>query len=820
MTERRSHAGSETPGGIWLPSPAARSRALSDLRDHLQETLGDAYTLERELGGAGMSRVFVATETALGRDVVVKVLPEDMQGHVSIERFRREISIAARLQHPHVVPLLTAGEVDGLPYFTMPFVEGESLQTRLSRQGELPLPEAIRILREVASALAYAHAHNVVHRDIKPDNVLLSGGAAMVTDFGVAKALDAAGAGEGSGVTSIGVALGTPAYMSPEQAGADPLVDHRADIYAWGAMAYEVITGQPPFAGRSPQAMLAAHVAEEPEDISRRRPSTPAALAVLVMRCLAKRPADRPQSAEELVRALDAVPSTGTGGTTPVTQPEARRMVPLVLAGAIAVAALLVGAWWYGMRGRSGSTAESPDTMSLAVLPIENVGGDSAKQYLADGMTGELAGDLRQTAGLQVAGDLSTSRFRHTQLPPERIAKELGVHMLLTGRLQSQGGRIRLQMQLEDAAGKLMWSNQYDGEDGNAFALEDKITSAVASELRVVLAPKTVAATRAGRTESPKAHDLYLRAMFERSKLSEQGLARAVTYFKQALDIDPHYAQAWAALAYAYAMQADAYLPSHPLHLLAKRAAERGIESDSMLAEAHIMYGVSLGAADWNIPAARAEINRGLALAPRSPEGLLTAGNFLTIIGETDQALPVIDRLIQVDPLSPVAALVRAVALDFGGRYEEALRQDSVAKSLDPTVVYFDAWDGFALRELDRLDESEQAYFKFEAITGEPAFGLAMTYARMGKRDDAMKVIRALEAYAKDHWVSPCVLAADYASLGDRDRAMAYLDDAFRKKDWVLRFLMNYNSAYFRPLRDDPRFIALRKKVLATTWQD
>jgi serine/threonine-protein kinase len=201
-----------------------------NLQDLLQRTLGDAYVLERELGGGGMSRVFLATEKALGRHVVVKVLPSEMSGQLSADRFRREISIAARLQHAHVVPLLTAGEVDGLPYFTMPYVEGESLRARLVRQGELPLSEAVRILREVASALAYAHAHDVVHRDIKPDNVLLSGGAAMVTDFGVAKALNAAATGDGSGVTSVGVALGTPAYMAPEQASACGVVDRRREI--------------------------------------------------------------------------------------------------------------------------------------------------------------------------------------------------------------------------------------------------------------------------------------------------------------------------------------------------------------------------------------------------------------------------------------------------------------------------------------------------------------------------------------------------------------------------------------------------------------
>ena len=219
----------------------------ADIRAKLEEALGSAYTLDRELGGGGMSRVFVGVERALNRAVVVKVLPAEMAGHLSVERFRREITIAARLQHAHIVPLLSSGEFHGLPYFTMPFVDGESLRARLVRDGPPPLNETIRILREVASALAYAHAHDIVHRDIKPDNVLLSGGAAMVTDFGVAKALDAAGNSGAFGTTSAGIAIGTPTYMAPEQAVADPNVDHRADLYAWGVLAYELITGAPPF---------------------------------------------------------------------------------------------------------------------------------------------------------------------------------------------------------------------------------------------------------------------------------------------------------------------------------------------------------------------------------------------------------------------------------------------------------------------------------------------------------------------------------------------------------------------------------------------
>src|SRR3982751_4418934 len=301
------------PPGSVSRSGAAR---MSDLRSQLQTALGSAYTLERELGGGGMSRVFVATDVALDRKVVVKVLPDEMAGQVSLERFRREIALAARLQHPHVVPLLTAGDAEGLPYFTMPLVEGESLRTRLARHGELPLSEAMRLLREIASALSYAHEHGLVHRDIKPDNVLLSGGGAMITDFGVAKAISASSNSEGGSATSMGVALGTPAYMSPEQASADPTVDHRADIYAFGVLAYELLTGQPPFVGRSPQGLLAAHVTETPEPIPRRRATIPPALGALVMRCLEKRAADRPQRAADLVPALEQI-TTPSGGSMP-----------------------------------------------------------------------------------------------------------------------------------------------------------------------------------------------------------------------------------------------------------------------------------------------------------------------------------------------------------------------------------------------------------------------------------------------------------------------------------------------------------------------
>lgn len=287
---------------------------MNDLQARLQAVIGDAYRVERELGGGGMSRVFLAHEAALSRRVVIKVLPPEMAAGVNAERFRREIQLAASLQHPHIVPLLTAGSAGDLLWYVMPYIEGESLRVKLAREGELPVGDAVRVLRDVADALAHAHAHGVVHRDIKPDNILLSGKHALVADFGVARAMSASSGS--STVTSLGVALGTPAYMAPEQAAADPHIDHRADIYALGALAYEMLTGRTPFSAPTPQAMLAAHVTESVTPVTRYRTTVPQGLAEVVMRCLEKKPADRWQSADEVQAQLEAM-STPTGGITP-----------------------------------------------------------------------------------------------------------------------------------------------------------------------------------------------------------------------------------------------------------------------------------------------------------------------------------------------------------------------------------------------------------------------------------------------------------------------------------------------------------------------
>ncbi len=290
---------------------------MMDLRSQLQSALGSAYTIERELGGGGMSVTYLATEKALDRRVVVKVLAPELLAGISVERFKREVLLAAQLQHPHVVPVLASGDADGFPWFTMPYVEGESLRHRLGR-GPLRIGEITGILRDVARALEFAHDHGVAHRDIKPDNVLLAGSSATVTDFGIAKAITAArtGAGQGS-LTVAGTTLGTPAYMPPEQAAGDPLLDHRSDIYSFGAMAYELLSGRPPFTGTSPAKIVSAHFSDIPRPVSELRPDTPPILAALVMRCLEKEPNNRPQTASDIVRVLETVTSSGATDAAP-----------------------------------------------------------------------------------------------------------------------------------------------------------------------------------------------------------------------------------------------------------------------------------------------------------------------------------------------------------------------------------------------------------------------------------------------------------------------------------------------------------------------
>ncbi|MGI9043378.1 MAG: protein kinase domain-containing protein, partial [Gemmatimonadaceae bacterium] len=520
------------------------------LREQLQASLGTAYTIQRELGGGGMSRVFVARDESLGRDIVIKVLPRELAAEMSAERFTREIKLAAALQHPHVLPVLSAGVSEGLPYYTMPFVRGESL--RAAMQKGLSAEDGIEILRDVARALRYAHQEGVVHRDIKPENILLSSGSAVVVDFGIAKALSASRTeAPGGTLTLVGTSIGTPAYMSPEQAAADPDIDHRADIYAWGVVAYELLAGKHPFEGKtSPQQYLRAHLSEDPQPLSGVAPSVPRAAANIVMRALEKEPDARPQSADEILQQLGGTSTSGPVASQQSTQPRWR--TPALIA-----AALLVLAAGFGMWRSRDARAESP--IMLAVLPFENQG-PAEQDYFVDGLTDAINGKLAAVSGISVIDRRSTEAYRKTTKPVKQIGNELGVEYVVGGvvRWARNGSGWRAQV-MPTLVNTRDATTRWAGEplvvsSADPFTAQTEIATSVASALRLALGTKEKRGLEQRPTENAQAYDAFLRgkATFDRvfrTSTSVRDLDQAIAEFQRAVSLDEKFAQGWAMLA-------------------------------------------------------------------------------------------------------------------------------------------------------------------------------------------------------------------------------------------------------------------------------
>ncbi len=774
-----------------------------ELRDELQSTLGPSYAIERELDGGGMSRVFLAQETALRRMVVVKVLPAEMSGEVSADRFKREVALAAALQHPHIIPLLTAGDAGGVPYFTMPYVQGESLRTRLTKHGELPVNEAMRILREVASALAFAHDAGIVHRDIKPDNVLVSGGAAMVTDFGIAKALTPSRTDGVGTITALGIALGTPAYMAPEQATADPIIDHRADIYAWGILAYELLTGATPFAGRVSQAILAAQVQEEPEPVAKRRANLPAPLATLIMRCLAKRPADRPQHASELVRALDEM-VTPSAGSAPALH-FSNSGVGTWRRWSIAIAAVLAIALALFASRRFGAQPGVP--RSIAVLPFENKSGDTSYDYLAEGMSDEVRSQLTKVTGLAVMARSSSVSLKGQSMDARDVGTRLKVASVLQGSVSRANGRLHVTAEVvRTDDGTAMWSEAFDQDADHLSTIRDSVTRAVAAALRLS------AGTRAARVEDPVARDYYLRGHYLSMKTSDTALRQSLVYFGKALERDPTFAEAQAGVAWTWAFLADAYLSPAEAYPKTKVAALKAIALDSLLPEGHLALAMAQAFHDWDFTAADRSVRRAIELRPRYAEARSTYGVLLSGMGRFPEAIAQVDSAVQLDPLALVSGFQRAWVLYTAGKYREAIAQVHRNYEIEPSQLYFDSYDGMSYRELGLADSALAAFAHAKPLAnGQPLAGLAVLYARLGRKKEATAIARDLEEWYRSHYYAPEYVAVAWASIGDTDRAFTWLEKVFEVRSSL--WLLFGAGREFAPLRNDPRWAVLERRA-------
>ena len=668
----------------------------ASLSEQLATALGSAVELERELGGGGMSRVYLVHDRRLGRRIVVKLLAPELASGVSAERFEQEIRLAAGLQHPHIVPLLAAGEVAGLPYFTMPFIEGESLRRRLDQGGPLPAPEAVRLLGQVASALAYAHARGLIHRDIKPDNVLLSPGGAMVTDFGVAKALRAAtttSAGPAaSGLTAAGFALGTPAYMAPEQAVGDPATDARADLYAFGAMAYECLAGTIPFPGRSAPAMIAAHLTEPPPPLQERRPDMPPALAALVMQCLAKHPDQRPASAEAVVTVLEKIRSGESGAAvrptvvTPATgyRPAERRWLGAAVLGTIALVALV--AFVLSRRAASDTPAPStaaPAAVRIAVLPFENIGG-SPEAYFAEGMADAVRGKLAGLRSLEVIARGSSVAYAGGKVPSADVARDLGVHYLLTGTVrwarQADGvSRVLVAPELvamrANAAPATEWSESFDAPLTDVFRVQADIAGRVAQALGLRLGVAESQQLAARPTSDIVAYDAYLRAeaftrRFETGEIAATD--SAIEYYREAVGRDSTFARAWAKLAGAQSVNfinagrpAGGAAPIHAALARVERLAPDAPETDYLRSQ--VAYNV-----DADTAKAFATSRTALARFPGNAEIVQFASVLQFQVGRFDAALAYAKRGLELDPKSTALVSMAGMSAVMARRYAEA----------------------------------------------------------------------------------------------------------------------------------------------------
>jgi serine/threonine-protein kinase len=740
----------------------------------LTQGLGDRYSIERELGRGGMSVVYLAHDRRHERPVAVKVLQSRLvTGREHADRFLREIRFAAQLTHPHILPLYDSGEISspgGAPvlYYVMPFVAGGSLRDRLRTERRLAVDQAIRLVRAVGAALDYAHRRQIAHRDVKPENILLQEGEPVVADFGVARGLSDQDNHPGSGVTEPGVAVGTPAYMSPEQASGDPVVDARSDQYALACVLYELLTGEPPFTGTGARATMARQATEPPQSPRIHRAEIPAAVERAILRALAKEPGERFPSVAEfcegLVTPLSGLPEPGQ---------ENRR--------------------------------------AIAVLPFVNASPDPDNEYVSDGITDGLINALAQVNGLRVVPRTSVFALKGRAEDVRSLGALLNVPAILEGSVRRVGDRFRVTAQLSDTAdGRLLWSERFDREDRDILALEDELARTIVATLRVHLLGSTALEDPVVKsaTRNQRAYHLYLRGRHAWNKRTGPGMEQAVRFFEQAIAEDSQFALAYTGLADAYAQHVDyRAMPVAEGLGRARVEAEKAIALDDSLAEAHTSLAWVNFIYDWDWEAAGREFRRAIDLDPRYASARQWHSWYLTAMGRVREGLAEAELAVELDPAS-VSIQRSAGWLHYYARTPElGLPRVRRALVMDPELHDNHLMLGVLLTQAGRLDEARESVntaLDMEPLDNYAQVVLAHINRLSGRESEAQATWNQFQATARERYISPTDFTRLALALGRYEDAWRCIDRALAdRRGWL---------AYIRveplldPIREDPRF--------------